>query len=337
MTDIRFDLNYMHMLQGDFTKAEGDVISCAHGFQTVSQKMEGELSAFNAEGVKAVREIQSQIFEIRDMKSDIDRKITSAEGNRKKEMEIPPRPSVPSNATNEQRSAIMSSYNDKVSQIQAKNAKIREENQKIDEFKCRCEGAKSKLEELISKLHQLEEAVKKEIEHTASKVHSFMGQANSLKNDFSRASGAMGEFNHAFKETYDAAQALYLMEPSGIRSFSYNDKQFVIKNTHSHILGSGSFVGFHFSGGGERESAFKVTDVEKTDTKAEVLIKDRDEQSFFESVGDSEMIKMPSSNLHKLGGKRFTAQMNEKGYVLVTQKDGSTIDSSGMLHWEKRR
>ena len=337
MTDIRFDLNYMHMLQGDFTKAEGDVVSCAQGFQSVSQKMEGELSAFNAEGVKTVREIQSHIFEIRDMKSDIDRKIAGAESKRKKEVEIPPRPSVPSNATDEQRSAIMSAYNDKVSQIQAQNAKIRDENQKIDEFKEKCEGAKVRLEELISKLHQLEESAKKEIEHTASKVHSFMGQANSIRNDFSKASVAISDFNHAFRETYDAAQALYLMEPSSIRSFSYNDKQFVIKNTHSHILGSGSFVGFDFSGGDKRESSFKAESFEKADKDVEILIKDKDAQSFFESARDAKLIKMPSSNLHKLGGKKFTAQMNENGYTLITQKDGSTIDSSGMLHWEKRQ
>ncbi len=333
MNDIRFDLNYMHSLRSDFLKAEGEVSSCACGFSKIAQKMESELSSFSGEGMKSVRDIQVKIHQIRDMKAEIDRKAASASSKKQKEQPPPPRPSVPSNATPEQRNAILSKYSESVNQVEKQNAKIRSENQKIDEYVSKCNGAKSKLEDIIGNLHQLEESMKSEIELSVSRVHEFTGKSRSVSVDFSKSSSAMGDFNHAFDQVYSAAEKLYLMEPHQITGISYMDKQFEIKNTHSHFLGSsgGFFVGH--SNEYDREQAPKKETPKPKDT--ELLVKERDVDSFFESIEGNNKIKMPSANLHKLGGKKFTAKMNEEGYTLVIQGDGSFIDGSGMIHWEK--
>lgn len=332
MSDIRFDLNYMNIILGDGYKAENEVSDSIHGMQKLTQKMEGELSSFSGEGTKSVRSIQAYIYEIRDLMSELDRKSSNAEKQRQKELKPPTRPSVPSNATPEQKNAIMSAYNDKVSQVEKQNAEIRKQNERIDAYISKCNEAKSKLEAEISALHQIEATIKSEIELAVTRVHEFMGQAHGINNQGARVNSAMSEFNQAFREAYDSAERLYLMEPSSISAYSFNDKQFVIKNTHSHILGS-SGVSFNYS---SEHSEIKEAKKEKPKIKAdELLIKDKDECAFFEKLAGENKIKMPSANLHRLGGKKFTEKMNSLGYTLVTQADGSTIDINGMLHWEK--
>ena len=44
---------------------------------------------------------------------------------------------------------------------------------------------------------------------------------------------------------------------------------------------------------------------------------------------------MPSGNIRFLGGKAFNAKMNELGYKLTAQADGTVIDKNRMVHWEK--
>ncbi len=332
MSDIRFDLNYMNIILSDGYKTEKEVSDSIHGFAKITQKMESELSSFSGEGTKAVRTIQAHIFEIRDLMSEMDRKASDAEKKRQKEVQPPSKPSVPSNATPEQKNAIMSAYNDKVSKVEAQNAEIRKQNERIDAYVSKCNEAKSKLEDLISNLHQLESAIKSEIELTVSRVHEFMGQAHGINSQGARINSAMSEYNSAFKEAYDSAEKLYLMEPSSISGYSFNDKQFVIKNTHSHILSTSSFS-FNFSS--QQSEAREVKKEKPKPIDDELLIKDRNEASFFENARGASKIKMPSANLHKLGGKKFTDKMKSLGYTLVTGDDGSTIDSNGMLHWEK--
>lgn len=333
MSDIRFDLNYMNTVLSDCYKTANEVSDSIYGFEKIAQKMESELSSFSGEGIKAIRSIQAKIYEIRDLMGEVDRKISNAEKQRKKEIDPPSKPSVPSNATPEQRNAIVSAYHDKVSWVDSQNAKIRAQNQHIDEYTKKCNEAKNKLENVISNLHQLEASIKSEIELAVSRVHEFMGQANGIKNQGARINSAMGEFSYAFKQAYEAAEKLYMLEPTSISSYSFVDKQFEIRNTHTHILGSG---GFSFNFSNEQAEEKTVKKEKATATIDELLIKDKDEASFFENIEGVKRIKMPSANLHRLGGKKFTAKMNERGYTLVTQEDGSTIDLNGMLHWEKK-
>lgn len=341
MSDICFDINYMNSLQGDLIKAEGSVKDYIYSFSEMSKKLENELSSFNGESIKAARTIYSQISEIRDMISEINGKITDAKAKKQNEIEIPPRPSIPANATQEQASQIMSAYNSKVSQIEAKNAKIRAENQKIDEFVSKCTEAKAKLEELIPHLRQLEEQLKSQIEHTVSQVHSSIGQVRGICNEGSFINSAMSEFNYAFGCTYTAAEALYMYSPHSISGYSFMDKQFVIKNTHSHILGSGA--GFFGASGGassgytsSSSADYDEDDAEEIEVDEEITVRDRDEDTFLSSIKGYSKIKMPSVNLHKLGGKKFISKMNQLGYEIVTKKDGTFIDSNGMISWEKR-
>lgn len=332
MIDICFNLSYMSIILRDSNGAENEVSNCIAGFAKVSQRMESELSSFSGEGMKAVREIQARISEIRDLTREVDSKASRAESRKQKEIQPPQRPSVPSNATPEQRNAVMSAYNNKVSQVEAKNAEIRKQNERIDAYIKKCNEAKSQLEEIISKLHQIEEALKSEIERAVSRVHEFTGQAHGIMNYNARINSAMQEFTHAFRETYESAERLYLLEPSSIHGYSYIDKQFVIKNTHSHILDS-SGASFSFSGDDSKSTKKEKRKEEPKDT--ELLIKTRDENEFFAEAEGAGKIKMPSANLHKLGGKKFIAKMNEMGYTLIAQEGDSFIDSNGMLHWEK--
>lgn len=332
MNDIHFDLNYMNIIRRDCGGAEKEVSDSIAGFAKIAQKMGGEISSFSAEGVKAIRNIQAQIHQVRDLMREIDGKASCAESKRQNEIKYPQRPTIPSNATPEQRNAIVSSYNSKVSQIDAKNAEIRKQNERIDQYKKKCDEAKKQLEEIISQLHQVEEALKSAVEHAVSRANEFVGQANSIMNQNARVNTAMKEFTYAFHQAYEDAERLYMLEPSTVRSYSFVDKQFVIKNTHTHILGSSSGVSFNFS---SDDSVPRNQEKKEKPRDTELLIKDRDEATFFAKAEETDKIKMPSANLHKLGGKKFIAKMNDMGYTLVTGEDGSTIDSSGMLHWER--
>ena len=326
MSDIRFDLRYMNSVLGEINKAENDVSDSIEGMRKIAVTMESEFSSFSAEGIKATRKIQSLIFEIRDLISKLERKASNAEKNKEKEIDIPPKPSIPTNATPEQSNEILSAYYDTVSRIEEQNAKIRARNRRIDEYISKCNEAKPKLE--------AEESLKGEIDNAIPAVHEFMGQASSANNQGSRINSAMKEFNSVFRETYEDAERLYLLDPTGISGYSYNDKQFVIKNTHSHILASSGDVEFSYSP--ERSNESREIEEKTTVTDEELLIRDKTPEEFFEKIKGIRKIKMPSSNLHRLGGKRFTERMNDLGYKLVTQPDGSTIDNNGMLHWEIR-
>lgn len=333
MSDIRFDLRYMNSVLGEINKAENDVSDSVEGMRKIAVTMESELSSFSSEGIKATRKIQSFIFEIKDLLSELNSKISNAEKMREKEIDPPSKPSIPTNASPEQRNAIISAYYDTVSRIEEQNEKIRTNNQRIDTYVSKCIEAKPNLEAKIRELHQIEESLKSEIDQVLPEVHEFMGQATSVNNQGSRINSAMKEFNTAFRETYEDAEKLYLMNPTGISGYSYNDKQFVIKNTHSHTLASNSVgVGFTYSSTQSDES--KETEEKPRLLDEEILIRDKDPEEFFKKITGIVKIKMPSSNLHRLGGKRFTEKMNNLGYKLVTQPDGSTIDNNGMLHWE---
>ena len=331
MSDICFDLRYMSTVNSDCNSAECEVGNCISGFAKVSQRMENELASFSTDGIKAVRAIQAHILEVRDLIRDTENKALCAEGKRQKEIQPPQKPSVPSNASPEQKNAIISSYHERVSRVDAENAEIRRQNERIDEYLKRCNAAKQQLEEIISKLYEAEALLKNEIERTVACVHEFMGQAHGITAYNARINSAMREFTYAFGEVYRAAEKLYLAEPSSIHSYSYVDRQFVIKNTHSHILTSGG-GSFNFSG--DESIAIKTENKNGEPEDAEILIRERSEEAFFASISGAKKIKMPSANLHKLGGKKFVAKMNGMGYTLITQADGSAIDSNGMLHWE---
>ena len=115
-------------------------------------------------------------------------------------------------------------------------------------------------------------------------------------------------------------------------SQSMIDRQFVVKNNH---VRTGGGFSFEFSGLNSVETQLKKEKVKKT-TDEELLVKERDEEAFFDTITNVFKFKMPSSNLHRLGGKKFISKMQLLGYELVVFEDGSTIDNSGMLHWERK-
>ena len=82
--------------------------------------------------------------------------------------------------------------------------------------------------------------------------------------------------------------------------------------------------------------AVNPTDNDHPAAEDELLITAKDKNAFFEAARGAIRIKMPSANLHRLGGKAFTAEMNDLGFFTVPQSDGSLIDLNGMIHWEKQ-
>ena len=333
MNDISFNLDYMSIVLRDCSSAVEEVKDCTYDFIKIADHMEKELSSFSTEGKKAVRNVQAHISETRDLIRELDGKASKAESKKKKELPPPQKPSVPEKATPEQKNAIMSDYHNKASRVDAQNAEIRKQNERIDAYVSKCKEGKSKLEELISHLHRVESSMKSEIDLSVSKAHEFTGHTLEIKNTGSRVLSAMNEFCSAFSKAYDDAGALYSMEPMGISSYSYMDRLFVIKNTHSHTASSGGGV-FNFSYNDSEPTQEKAS-VKAPRSDGELLIKEREEASFLEAIATADKVRMPSANLHKLGSKKFIAKMNEIGFSLVNQEDGSTIDSSGMLHWER--
>lgn len=332
MNDVCFDLNGLQFAVDDAGKIENGVKNCTYDFEKMYQKAEGELSSFNSEGAKAVNRVRDCIAEVSDEIRDIESRKSQANSKKQSEKPMPPKPSVPSNATPEQQKSIMSNYYDKVAKVEQENERIRKENDRIDKYIAKCDEAIHKLNELIEKLQRVGESVKSEINRAVTKAHEFFGKAHSVISDNSRINSAVSEFSYAMTSTYESAMELFEFESSKVPYYDFIGRQFTLKNTHTSIKVTSPFQASSFSRDDEREE----TTVKTADKKEEVLIRDREESAFFEKANNSERIKMPSANLHKLGGKCFMEKMKSLGYELVLQSDGATVDINGMLHWEKK-
>ena len=64
-------------------------------------------------------------------------------------------------------------------------------------------------------------------------------------------------------------------------------------------------------------------------------MREKSADAFWTAIEGASCFKMPSANLHRLGGKALLAELESLGYGLVKQKSGSVIDENGWMHWEK--
>ncbi|MBQ8408362.1 MAG: hypothetical protein IJY39_05800 [Clostridia bacterium] len=328
MNDVCFELFNLRLIPDACIESENSVKESLNGLGEVTCKLERELSSFNEVARRAAEALRAYISEVRSLLGAVDQKCSAAQGKKQQELPPPPKPSIPSDATPAQKNAIASAYRENVRATEEKNASIRRENQRIDEYCSRCNGAKQELERLISDLHQLQASLTSETEAVAAEAHEHYARARDTVNQSGRINVAMSEFYYAFDQILQTAQRLCEMNARSVRGYSYIDRLFTVKNTHSHLS---SPVAFDFDAAPRRE-----TEPEEAETDTELLIKTKDSEAFLEMAQGVTRIRMPSANLHKLGGKAFTAKMNALGFSTVAQADGSLIDLNGMIHWEKQ-
>ena len=249
-----------------------------------------------------------------------------------KELAPPPPPSIPSKATSEEKQAAMASYNAAVKKVSTQNTAIREQNRKIDNYVSSCNTAKSKLKAIIAKMRSVEASFKSETTYYESQADPLCEAAVAAVKQSSTINAAMNSYYSAFDQVYQAAQRIEMLTPSSIKE-RFDIRQIKIRNTHTHSSAPSVFeYGFSSQQGSVSSKSYVIINA-PTD---EVLIKSKDEASFFESLKNANRIKMPSANLRKLGGQAFIAKMNELGYTVIIQENGTIIDMDGRIHWEKK-
>lgn len=330
MNDICFEIENMHLALKDSLNAENQVKENLYALQEFTKKLKRELPSFTEHSRKAVGNIQAQIRQVQALIHTVDQKVADAQSRKQQELPPPKKPAVPANVTQEKLTAIASDYRSEERKVDAKNEEIRAQNDRIDEYIPRCHKAKEKLKAILSNLYHLEDSAKSETEQTVSAAQEALRRAQEAADQDSKINAAMQQFYSVFARVYETARKLYELEASSVRSVSYLDNQFQIRNNHSHISAADS-VAF-FPVGTVSTEAKSLRSAAADD---ELLIRSGDRTAFFTSAAGACRIKMPCANLHKLGGNRFTAEMESLGYRMVRQSDGTVIDTQGKIHWEK--
>ena len=332
MSDVKFDLNYMLTVQKNFNETRSDIDASFDDFVKAVQKTESESIVFVNDGKRNSDEVLKYIHQINDRICLVQDKRRNALSQKEDEIPVPSPPKVPSDASPEAKAKIAIKYNEIVAMINKKNEKIRENNRKIDKYVDKCDKTIKGLDHFIIRLNKLNDLIRKTISTANNQVKEFLSVKNSFINDGKAICSTTCEFSCAFTETLDVATRISLLEPLKYSSQSMIDRQFVVKN--NHIRNSGGFS-FDFSRLNSSKNELKKEKVQKI-INEEVLVKERDEETFLDTITNVVKFKMPSSNLHRLGGKKFISKMQSLGYELIVFEDGSTIDNSGMLHWERK-
>lgn len=331
MYDVHFNLNGMEIIYKDCLTTENKLKSSVNGLLELIKTLSSEISSFDSESHSAISEMDGKIAKVRSLISNVENKKITAQSKKKQELLLPTPPSIPLKATPEEKSAIMSSYQRKVQQIERANSQIRNENACIDAFSIKCDSAVAKLKEIISHLQEIKSSIATERIHALSEAKGSMSKATTATVLFPSVEKAIHNFYICFGNTYEDAKELAMMSPKEIKTTYYVHKQFEIKNHHS---------GVNF-GAGLSSNSSNVSLISSSSHSSyvfsddEILIGDREDSAFFDKAENIRKIKMPGANLHKLGGKAFIAKMKAKGYILQVLSDGKVIDDSGMMHWIK--
>ncbi|MBE6630222.1 MAG: hypothetical protein E7624_05160 [Ruminococcaceae bacterium] len=333
MNDVCFELNALSMIPSSCIEAENKIQESIRALDEITCKTETEIADFIAHENNIIASIQNSISNVAGLIATADKKSIDAQNQKCQTLPPPAKPLIPSNASQNDKEAISNAYQKQAAQIEEQNARICEKNHRIDNYVSQCAAAKSELEDILSKLYQLEASVRSEMETTTARTREFLSTLHNFSNSNKKVNATMSEFCFVFDHLYETAQELYMMRPSNLREYSYVTRLFQIKNTHHHNATSSAFFGKSVNDA----NAVSANSSESFDSACdEVLLKERDEASFFEKAEAITRFRMPSANLHKLGGKTFLAKMSDKGFVTVPQPDGATIDVNGMIHWEKK-
>lgn len=334
MTDAKFDLSGIEFVAKTTREIEITVSNCTHDFDKVCSTLNSEYSSFQSDKSRAESEVQSKISYIRQMINEIEREKQSAQQKKQKEKSYPEKPSIPDKATDQQKQAIIASYREQARKVDMENERIQKENQAIDAYCARCEDAIARLNEIIGKMTPYIERIKKEGSHVSSVVEDFRMKIYGTKNSNQRVASAMGTFNSVLSRAHEAAQRIVLMTPHSVSGYYDINRQFTIKNKHNHVASPSIFSSSGASTGGNinlGSYASSSTMVDNSD-----VINEKDVDAFFELINGRSTVSMPSGNVRKLGGKKFTDKMKELGYETVIQDNGAIIDKNGIVHWEKK-
>ena len=190
-----------------------------------------------------------------------------------------------------------------------------------------CENAYGVLENLIKELNDISNMLRQKCSNINRNIMINISNLNNIKNNNNQTLNVIKEFNKTLINVSEKANFITNFKASKIKDYSQIDKEFQIVNKHNGVFSSGGIATTNSS----RISRIKL----EKDVDEEILIKEKDSNSFFNMLNNEKKVKMPSASLHKLGGKEFISQMNNLGYEIV-KNDDSIIDSKGMIHWVKK-
>ena len=334
MIDAKFDLSGIEFVGKSTREIETTISNCAYDFEKVCSTLNSEYSAFQSDKSRAESGVQNKINQVSQIISQVESDKKSALQQKQKEKSYPPKPSIPSNASNEEKQSIVSSYQDRVRKIDIENQQIRKENQKIDEYAHRCDVAISQLKEIVEKMRPFIARIKTVGSHVTTVVEDFRMKIYETKNSNKIVVSSVKTFNTALSRAHDAAQKIVLLEPRRVSGYYDVDKQFTIKNNHNHSASPSIYSFSGVSSGGNIQSGSYATSSATVDTSD--IINEKDVDAFFDMIEGKDEVSMPSSNIRKLGGRKFTDKMKLLGYETVIQDNGAIIDKNGIVHWEKK-
>ena len=331
MNDVRFEINHMNSVFDDFNKVQKELKDCVYDFQINVRKIEIEINEFNAEANRVIFEIRKNQMKIRDLIGEVRSRKVYALDQKQDLIPEPPAPKIPDNSTYQQIISINQIHHESVIAVRKQNEQIRIRNQEIDVYANKCEDTIRKLLTISEGLDKYIDAVKKTIAEVQKEVEPFLSIVNMTMVEGRRIDEATVEFSLAFKKTLEQALKIIQMVAVNFEGQSFVDRQFKIKNTHQHNIESTSSFDFTTF-----DQVIYNKEVKNKSKNSLTVVKERNIDDFLLAINNLTIFKMPSANLHKLGGNKFIEKMIELGYVMITHSNGATIDDNGMIHWEKR-
>lgn len=335
MNDIYFNMHDMRLIPEICCKAQNGVKDNIYCLGKIADQLTREIADFNEYSRRSLQNIRAHISSTLALADRVEQKILTAQGKIQRELPPPQKPSLPAKATQEEINSIAAAYHAQVSAVDEKNAAICQNNQLIREYVARCREVKVQLEKSIADLRQSELSARKDVESLTDIASVSLSHVLEAYGQGMATNEAICEFGCVFDKVVKAAEDLYESKPVNVMSYYYIDKQFAIKNAHKHFAGSAT-PGFLSAEAQETDPSYVPHAEEFNVSDEEVIIREKNAEAFLETARNSKRIRMPSANLHRLGGKAFTAKMVEMGYASIVQADGSLIDQNGMIHWEKR-
>lgn len=329
MNDVKFDLNGIQFAEKTTREVESKISDCVYDFEKVCSRIDEQYTTFQSEKTKSENKIHDRISQVQNMITAVERQKSEALQKKQKELSPPQPASIPQNCSQEQRQSIMSKNREEARHVEEKNAEIRKKNREIDEYAYKCDGVIAKLKEIITEMKPLEDHVKKESTRVDGVIKDFRSKAYETKNSNRHTVSTMKTFNYAMSRAYEYAQRIELLNPRAISTRYDTYRQYNIKNTHTHVASASVFS----SGTSKHFSSSNVNTTSNSDV--DEVVTERDMTSFFAQINGKSKVNMPSANIRRLGGKKFTDKMEEMGYVLIHNDDGSIIDKNGIVHWEK--
>lgn len=329
MNDVCFHIDQLWIAQSYGLRAENAINDSTYGLRDLQPKLENEITDLQRYAKQGITEVQKKIQELKAQIRGLQEKRDAALCQKEDPVQPPAQPVITDDTSPNEREERMREYHDRVSATDEKNAQIQSKNQKIDTFAEKCDAAIREIETAVSTLQQLELAIRNAQAGTHGAASEKMVDLSSAIHQGPGLRDAADLFNRAFARTFQCAQAISTLEPKQMgRSYSV-DQQFRIQNTRTRAIHSsvpGAFV---------RESRRETKKTPNASPGPEQLLRERDAAAFFARAAEENRIRMPSANLHKLGGKTFLGQMQQLGFHILYQSDGAMIDEHGMIHWER--